>query len=61
MIHYEGSRYLAQALKTNKSLKSLSLKLNRIDDKGGSKLCDDLLQYNSGLEHLNLSSNSLGH
>ena len=61
MIHYEGSRYLAQALKVNKSLKSLNLKLNRIDDKGGSKLCIDLLNNNSNLEHLSLSSNSLGH
>jgi len=43
MIHYEGSRYLAQALKVNRSLKNLSLKLNRIDDKGGSKFCIDLL------------------
>lgn len=45
----------------NRSLKSLNLKLNRIDDKGGSKLCIDLLNNNSNLEHLSLSSNSLGH
>ena len=45
----------------NKSLKSLSLKLNRIDDKGGSKLCYDLYNYESLLENLSLSSNSLGH
>ena len=45
----------------NKSLKNLSLKLNRIDDKGGSKLCIDLLNNNSCLELLSLSSNSLGH
>jgi hypothetical protein len=49
MINYEGSRYIAQALKVNKSLKSLNLKLNRIDDKGGSKLCIDLLENNSEL------------
>ena len=42
-------------------MKSLNLKLNRIDDKGGSKLCIDLLNNNSGLDHLSLSSNSLGH
>lgn len=61
MIHYEGSRYLAQALKVNKSLRSMNLKLNRIDDKGGSKLCIDLLNNNANLEFLSLSSNSLGH
>ena len=61
MIHYEGSRYLAQALKVNKSLKNMSLKLNRIDDKGGSKLCIDLLNNQSSLETISLSSNSLGH
>jgi hypothetical protein len=47
MVHYEGSRYLAQALKVNKSLKNLNLKLNRIDDKGGAKLCIDLQENNS--------------
>lgn len=61
MIHYEGSRYLAQALKVNRSLRYMNLKLNRIDDKGGSKLCIDLLNNNSNLEFLSLSSNSLGH
>lgn len=60
-IHYEGSRYIAQALKVNKSLRHLNLKLNRIDDKGGSKLCTDLLNNNSELESISLSSNSLGH
>jgi Ran GTPase-activating protein (RanGAP) involved in mRNA processing and transport len=34
-INYEGSRYLCQALKVNKSLVDLNLKLNRIDDKAG--------------------------
>jgi len=61
MIHYEGSRYIAQALKVNRSLRNLNLKLNRIDDKGGSKLCIDLLNNNSNLDFLSLSSNSLGH
>lgn len=60
-IAYEGSRYLAQALKVNKVLKNLSLKLNRLDDKAGSKLCIDLLNNSSNLERLSLSSNSLGH
>lgn len=48
-------------MKVNKSLKYLNLKLNRIDDKGGSKLCIDLLNNNSNLEFISLSSNSLGH
>ena len=42
-------------------MKNLNLKLNRIDDKGGSKLCIDLLNNNSALEFISLSSNSLGH
>lgn len=45
----------------NKVLKHLSLKLNRLDDKAGSKLCIDLLNNNSNLESLSLSSNSLNH
>jgi hypothetical protein len=48
-ISYDGSRFLAQALKVNKSLVSLDLKLNRLDDKAGSKLCIDLLNNSSGL------------
>jgi Ran GTPase-activating protein (RanGAP) involved in mRNA processing and transport len=48
-------------LKVNKVLKNLSLKLNRLDDKAGSKLCIDLLNNSSNLERLSLSSNSLGH
>lgn len=59
-IGYEGSRYLAQALKVNKILKNLSLKLNRLDDKAGSKLCLDLMNNSSNLEFISLSSNSLG-
>jgi Ran GTPase-activating protein (RanGAP) involved in mRNA processing and transport len=35
--------------------------LNRIDDKGGQKLCTDLLKSESQIEYLSLSSNSLGH
>lgn len=60
-ILYEGSRYLAQALKVNKVLKHLSLKLNRLDDKAGSKLCIDLRNNSSNLESLSLSSNSLNY
>lgn len=59
-IGYEGSRYLAQALKVNKFLKNLSLKLNRLEDKAGSKLCLDLMNNNSCLEYLSLAGNDLG-
>lgn len=59
-ISYDGSRFLAQALKVNKSLVSLNLSLNRLDDKAGSKLCIDLLNNNSGLRFIGLSSNQLG-
>ena len=47
-------------MKVNKSLINLDLKLNRLDDKAGSKLCIDLLNNNSGLQFLGLSSNQLG-
>ena len=59
-INYEGSRYLCQALKVNKSLISLNLKLNRIDDKAGQKMCIDLRVKESRLEYLNLAANTLG-
>ena len=52
---------MAQALKVNKVLTHLSLKLNRLDDKAGSKLCIDLLNNSSNLESLSLAANSLGH
>ena len=60
MINYEGSRYLCQALKVNKSLIVLSLKLNRIDDKAGQKMCIDLRVKESRLEEINLAANLLG-
>ena len=60
LIDYGGSRFIASALKVNKSLVSLSLKLNRLDDKAGSKLCNDLEQNKSVIKTLNLSSNLLG-
>lgn len=59
-INYEGSRYLCQALKVNKSLVNLNLKLNRIDDKAGQKMCIDLRVKESRLETLNLAANLLG-
>lgn len=59
-INYEGSRYLCQALKVNTSLVNLNLKLNRLDDKAGSKMCIDLRVKNSKLKVLNLGANLLG-
>lgn len=59
LIDYGGSRFIASALKVNKSLRHISLKLNRLDDKAGSKLCNDLEQNKSVIESLNLSSNLL--
>jgi Ran GTPase-activating protein (RanGAP) involved in mRNA processing and transport len=59
-INYEGSRYLCQALKVNKSLVDLNLKLNRIDDKAGQKMCIDLRVKESKLERLCLAANLLG-
>jgi Ran GTPase-activating protein (RanGAP) involved in mRNA processing and transport len=60
-IEYHGSRFLAQGLKENTSLIDLNLKLNRIDDKGGLKLCVDLLNHKGLiLQNLDISSNALG-
>ena len=59
LIDYGGSRFIASALKVNKFLRHISLKLNRLDDKAGSKLCNDLEQNKSVIESLNLSSNLL--
>ena len=44
----------------NKSLIVLSLKLNRIDDKAGQKMCIDLRVKESRLESINLAANLLG-
>jgi hypothetical protein len=44
---------LAQALKINKTLQSLSLKLNALDDKAGSKLFKDL-SFNNKLKFLDV-------
>ena len=48
-------------MKVNKVLRHLSLKLNKLDDKAGSKLCIDLLNNSSNLESLSLAANALGH
>ena len=59
-MNYDGSRFLAQALKVNTSLVFLSLKHNRLDDKAGSKLCIDLLNNKVRLREIDLSANLLG-
>jgi len=60
-IEYHGSRFLAQGIKENSSLLDFNLKLNRIDNKGGQKLCIDLMGHKGlVLQRLNLSSNALG-
>lgn len=51
---------MCQALKVNKSLVDLNLKLNRIDDKAGQKMCIDLRVKDSCLQKLNLAANLLG-
>lgn len=63
MIHEKGARCIADALKVNKTLKVLDLHLNRIDDKGGSKFCEALMDKEDGnrtLQEVNLRANSLG-
>lgn len=57
-IGYDGSRYIAQALKLNSTLEYLNLKLNSIDDKAGAKLFKDLT-FNTNLKILDLEANLL--
>ena len=58
LIGYEGVFFLSEALKKNNSLKSLSLKLNKLPDEAGRVLFKDL-SYNKCLEDLNLAGNFL--
>ena len=59
-LNYEASRFIAQACKANRSLVFLSLKLNRLDDKAGSKFVLDLLNNKVQLREIDLSANLLG-
>lgn len=52
-IGYDGSRYLAQAIKLNETLENLNLKLNSFDDKAGAKFFKDLA-FNTNLKILDL-------
>ena len=54
----EGASIIGQTLEINKSLLSLTLKLNGIDDKGGSDTIESL-HKNRSLTNLNLSANKL--
>ncbi len=58
VIGFDGSRYLAQALKLNSTLEYLNLKLNSIDDKAGAKFFKDLT-FNTNLKILDLEANLL--
>ena len=59
LIGYEGSRYMSQAIKINKTLQKLSHRLNNFNDKAGMKFFRDI-SVNKSLIDLNLSANSLG-
>lgn len=52
-IHAEGGRYIGRALRSNSSLVSLNLRLNRLTDEGGRMLLEGL-QDNPTLTCLNL-------
>ena len=58
-ITSQGANYLADMLKSNRTLITLSLYGNRIDDQGMKPLTDVLTQTNRSLEHLYLSGNNL--
>ena len=57
-IGFDGSRYLAQALKLNSTLEYLSLKLNALEDKAGAKFFKDLT-FNTNLKVLDMEANLL--
>ncbi|CAN0296953.1 unnamed protein product, partial [Hapterophycus canaliculatus] len=57
-IHAEGGRYIGRALRSNTSLVSLNLRLNRLTDEGGRMLIEGL-HDNPTLACLNLSANSI--
>ena len=59
MVRVEGAKSLGRALTSNATVKSLSLRLNRLSDAGGEKLFDKI-SSNSTLTFLDVSSNDLG-
>ncbi|KAI8374742.1 uncharacterized protein BYT42DRAFT_417975 [Radiomyces spectabilis] len=54
----QGIQYIAQALRRNQSLRSLSLQDCKLDSKGCA-LIGEALKYNQSLENLNISFNGL--
>jgi Ran GTPase-activating protein (RanGAP) involved in mRNA processing and transport len=58
-IHSEGGRALARALRTNASICSLNLRLNRLGEEGGRAVFDVLREHPS-LTSLNVAHNALG-
>ena len=58
-IGYDGSRFLAQAVKSNKTLEELNLKLNQFRDKAGARFFKDL-ESNKTLRILNIAANGIG-
>lgn len=59
IIGNEGAKFLGHALKVNKTLQSINLKINNFTDKSGVRMFKDLIN-NKSLIFLNLSSNKLG-
>ena len=57
-IGAEGAKYIAEALKVNKTLTSVDLSLNYIDDEGGKAIAD-ALDANKTLKVLNMSGNEI--
>jgi Ran GTPase-activating protein (RanGAP) involved in mRNA processing and transport len=55
----EGIEYLAEMLKTNKTITLLGLSFNRISDRGVRLLASAIGCYNETLEWLHLASNKL--
>ena len=56
-ISIDGGKYLARSLRSGGNLKSLSLRLNRLQDEGCSLIIEGLLD-NPHLESLNISANN---
>ena len=53
----EGAEYLAEMLKTNRTLSELWLPCNKISDQGVKLLANALIQYNTSLKTLSLDVN----
>ncbi len=58
-LRAEGARTLSRLLKTNCSLITLDVRMNRLDDAGGELLMDGL-RHNIHLKNLSIASNALG-